>query len=92
VQRVAHIGGDQDLVAGADPDGTQRQLQAGAARADRDRRLGAEPDSQLALERGHLGTGRHPAATDDRRHPLGVRLVEARARVRDQRFSSSRTD
>ena len=92
VERVAHVGRNQHLVAGADPEPAQRQLERRAARRHGRRVFDTEPRGQRALERGDLGALGEAAAAHDPRHCLGVVLGDGGSRVRNQMSSSSRTD
>ena len=79
-------------MARADVEGAQRELERGAARADRRRVGDADAPGELVLEPRHLGPLRQLAPADDPRDTLGVVVAESRPRVRDQRFRSNRTD
>jgi hypothetical protein len=83
VHRVADVGRDDDLVARAHLEGTQRELERGAPGADGRRRGYTEPLRELALESGDLGPLRELASADDARDALGVVVAESRPRVRD---------
>ena len=85
VERVARVGGHDDLIARARAEGAQRQLEGGAARAHRGGRRHAEPGRQLPLEGGDLLSLREVTRADDTRHAPDVLLAERRSRVGDHR-------
>ena len=61
MERVAGVGGDDDLVAGADVERAERQLERRAARAHGGDGRDAEPCCELPLERLDLGALRQVA-------------------------------
>jgi hypothetical protein len=86
-------------VAWPDIERAQRELERGAAGADRGRGGDAQELGELLLESGNLRTLRHLPAADDPRDALGVVVAESRPGVRNeegrrapQRFSRSRID
>src|SRR5262249_11802509 len=92
VKRIAHVRRNQDVVAGADSEPAQGQLERHGSRRDGGRVLDAETLGERALERGDLGALGESAAADDASDGLGIGLGERGPRVRDQMSSSSRTD
>src|SRR2546422_2860628 len=90
VKRVAHVGRDQHLVAGADPERGERQLEGDGAGGDGGGVLDAQARGELALERGHFRPLRELARAHDARDALGVVVRDGRFGVRNQRLSSSR--
>ena len=61
MERVAGVGGDDDLVAVPDVERAERQLQRRAARVDGGDGRDAEPRRELPLERLDLGALRQMA-------------------------------
>src|SRR5207244_12613858 len=92
VKRVAHVGRDEILVAGVDPEPAQGQLERHTSGRDRRRVLGAETPGERTLEPRDLGALGENAAADDAGDRLGILLDEGGSRVRDQMASNSLTD
>ena len=85
VQRVADVGRDDDLVARAHLERAQRELERGAAGADRRRGGDTQELDQVVLQPRDLGSLRQLSPADDTRDTLGVVAAESRPRVRDHR-------
>ena len=83
MERVAGVGGNDDLGVGSDVERAKRQLQRRAARAHDGDGRDIEPRRELTLESLDLGTLGQMAGTHDTRHGLGVLRAHRGPRVRD---------
>jgi hypothetical protein len=78
-----HGRGD-DLVAGPDPGGEQREMEGGRARAQRDRVPSPDVLTEDLLEACHPGPRADPSGAE-RRHDLGDLLLSDRRATEDER-------
>ena len=85
-RRAEGVGGGDDLTAGLDAGGEEREVQGGGAGVDGDRMLGASVGGHGRLEGLDLGSGRQPARLQDVEHGSHLGIADVRRRERDDEF------